>query len=72
MATSKDNWESDAIALLPASGETTFDAYKASLYDAYPDNGKELLSKLLASQAFSKRIEIKEGHATLYVSRKVK
>lgn len=65
-----DDQVQDALALMPATGELEADAYKALLYTANPDGGKAVLTKILTNKLVNRRLEIKDGAAKVYLSRK--
>lgn len=60
----------DALALLPATGEIEFDAYKAQLYIANPDGGKAVFTHILNAGKLNKRVKIEDGVPVVYLSRK--
>ena len=60
-----------ALALLPASGEVEFDAYKAQLFTAMPDNAKDVFTYALKNDLLNKRVEISNHVAKVYLSKKV-
>lgn len=60
----------EALALMPETGELDSDAYKALVYTENPDSGKAVLTKILTNKLVSRRLEVKDGVATVYLSRK--
>lgn len=59
-----------ALELLPASGEVEFDAYKAQLYAANPENGKAVLTHIVAKRLTDRRTDMQSRPVKVYVSRK--
>lgn len=70
MAASLDEQISVALALLPVEGEVEFDAYKAQLQTANPDNAKAVFTKILIAKMANRRLQIVDGQPTVYLSRK--
>lgn len=62
----------DALALLPPAGqEVEFDAYKAQLYTANPDNAKDAFTQMLKRELVNKRLVTKDdGKHVVMLSRK--
>jgi len=46
-----------AIDLLPPTGQIEFNAYKAKLYAAQPDNGQEAFRRMLTADLVNKSLE---------------
>jgi len=61
-----------AIALLPAVGQSVeFEAYKANLYAAIPDNGRDVFAHLIKKDLVGKKLSRdKDGNIVVMLSRK--
>jgi len=63
---------SQALELLPKSGEVVFDAYKAQLQSAMPDKAKDVFTHILKNDLLGKVVRYdSNGKITVYLSRKV-
>lgn len=60
------------IELLPKAGEKIeFDAYKARLYAAYPEAGRDAFARMIKAELINKELsQDKDGKLVLLVSRK--
>jgi len=67
-----DQMVDDAVALLPPTGQTIeFDAYKATLYAANPNNGRDLFSHMIRQNVISKKLsKNSSGQMVVLLSRK--
>jgi len=68
-----DTLVAKAIGLLPSNGSTMeFNAYKAALYSAMPDQGKEAFTRMLTADLVNKSLSRDSNGATVVLlSRKV-
>lgn len=60
------------IDLLPPAGQKIeFDAFKAKLYAAYPDGGRDAFARMIKAELINKELDKdKDGKMVLLVSRK--
>lgn len=65
-----DQQMKEALDLLPVEGEVEFDTYKAQLYAANPDGGKEAFTNLLKNHALNRRVDFSTRPVTVYLARK--
>lgn len=61
-----------ALELLPPAGQTMeFDAYKAKLYAAIPDNGRDVFAHMIKRDLVGKKLSRKsDGSVAILLSRK--
>jgi len=60
----------EALELLPVEGEVDFEAYKAQLYAANPDNGKAVFTHIIKAKLFNRRLEVNAPDYNVWLSRK--
>lgn len=72
MAKSLDQMVTEAVAMLPASGQSVeFDTYKANLYAANPNNGRDVFSHLIRQGVVNKKLSRNSnGEMVVLLSRK--
>jgi len=62
---------SDALELLPKSGEVEFNAYKAQIQTAMPDKAKDVFTYILKNGLIGKVAKYNpDGKISVYLSRK--
>jgi len=67
-----DDLVKQALELLPASGTVVFDAYKAQLQTAMPDNAKDVFTHILKNNLLSKKVKYDNNkNIVVLLSRKV-
>lgn len=73
MSENLDTLVAKAISLLPSNGSTMeFNAYKAALYSAMPDQGKEAFTRMLTANLITKSLtRDSNGKTAVLLSRKV-
>jgi hypothetical protein len=66
-----DNLVSQALDLLPKSGEVDFNVYKGQLQSAMPDKARDVFTHILKNGLLSKVVKYdNEGKIAVYLSRK--
>jgi len=72
MAMSLEQLVSYAIDLLPSTGTIEFNAYKAKLYAAQPDGGRDAFAHMIRANLINKSLERDAGgKPKVMLSRKV-
>jgi len=66
-----DNLVSQALEMLPKSGEVDFNVYKGQLQTAMPDKAKDVFTHILKNGLLSKVVKYdNNGNIAVYLSRK--
>lgn len=72
MASSMESMTSSAVELLPKVGEwVEFDAYKANLYSANPEKGRDVFAHMIKNDLVLKKLDTNtNGQVVVFLARK--